>query len=154
FLLHAVDGDDHFFEHRAEQLLAIAIGGRRRVPHPAEVAAESADRSAILVAESAWLLFPPISGRELGFAKLAEASFPFGLETASDETIVGVDGAVASLGTLGFIACTLYLTAPLGQCRVVLRLAEFHRAQRCFDSGRRDRGDERVGDGFVDPHAA
>jgi hypothetical protein len=148
-LLHAVDGDDHFFEHRAEQLLAIAIGGRRGVPHPAEVTAERADRRTILIAESTRLLFLLLSDRELGFAELAETRFPLGLEATSDEAIVRIDSAVASLGALRFITCTLYLSALLRECGVVPRLAELHGAQRCFDSSRRDRGEERVGDSLV-----
>src|SRR5262249_37671908 len=66
----------------------------------------------------------------------------------------GIDGAVAPLGALRFIARTFYLTAPLRQRGVVLCVTELHRAQRGFEPGWRDRGVDRVGHSVVDPQTA
>src|SRR5262249_1774436 len=76
--------------------------------------------------------------------------FPFALETAGNETVVGIDGAITALGALRLIGGTLYTKAPLLECRVVIRLEPFGGSEcgrkPCWLEG----GDEGLCDSIVD----
>jgi len=94
----AAGGDVDLIEQGAKQLLAVLIGGGRRVPYLAEVVAEGQDRSPLGRAEG---LGPGrVAAGELGFSvgELLKGGVPLGFQAAGDQPVVGVDGPVAALG--------------------------------------------------------
>ena len=93
-------GDDDLFEQRSQQLLAIARRGGRRFPYVLQIGAEREQAAPVFCAEcSRSFTFAP---GELGFGllELAQALLPLALEAAGDETVLGIDSAIAAFGTL------------------------------------------------------
>lgn len=58
----------------------------------------------------------------LGLGELDEGVLPVALQAAGDQTVLGLDLAVAALGALGLIGGALELQAPLAQRGVVVGL--------------------------------
>ena len=115
----AAGGDVHFLQQGAQQLLAVLIGGGRRVPDLAEVVAEGQDRGPLGRGEG--LRPGGLAAGELGFSigELLQGGVPFGFQAAGDQPVVRVDGPVAALGPGGVVAGLLDLTAVLVQRGVV-----------------------------------
>src|SRR6266849_5797812 len=110
-----VYGDDDLFEQRAQQLLAVARRGCGRLPHGLQVGAQREQAVAVFCAERARPF--PFAAGEFGFGvlELAQALLPLGLEAACDESVLGVDGAIAALGTLRLVAGALGGQTPLAE---------------------------------------
>ena len=87
----------------------------------------------------------------LSFGKFAERVLPVALQAAGDEPVLGLDLAVAALGTVGLVFGALDLQPPLLERRVVVLFERFGRLQRGFDPGGGERGEERARDRLVDP---
>ena len=49
----------------------------------------------------------------LGGFERAQVLLPFALEAASDQAVVGIDGAIMALGAAGFVACSLDAEAAI-----------------------------------------
>ena len=96
-VLFAFDVEDDFVDQGAQQLFAVAVGGRGRGPHAAEVAAEREQLLALSVGQRLRALL--LAQRELGFGlgELAERVLPVALQAAGDEPVLGLDLAVAAL---------------------------------------------------------
>ena len=56
----------------------------------------------------------------LGLVELAQAILPFGFETTGDETVVGIDSAIAALRPLSLVVCAFRSEAPLRKRAVVI----------------------------------
>ena len=87
-------------------------------------------------------------------ASSAERVLPVALEAAGDEPVLGLDLAIAPLRPVGLVSGALDLQPPLLQRRVVVLLERLGRLQRGLHPGRRERGEQRAGDGLVDLAAA
>lgn len=89
---------------------------------------------------------------ELGLrgVKCGERVLPVVLQTAGDAPVLGLDLSVAALCPAGPVLGALDLQPPLAQRGVVILLERFGRLQRVFHAGRRERGQQRAGDGLVD----
>ncbi len=135
-------------------MLAVPIGGRGRRPHAAEVSPECQQPLALVRRERARLLL--FTQREFGLClgELAECVLPVALETARHEPVLGLDLAIAPLGTVGVVFGAFELQPPLLQRGVVVLLERFGRLQRGLHAGWGERGEQRAGDGLVDLAAA
>jgi hypothetical protein len=80
--------------------------------------------------------------------------FPLSLEAARHETVVGIDGAIAALGALGFITGAFHGESPLLERRVAIRLEPLGGGDRCGELCRFQGGDEGFRDGVADLDAA
>src|SRR5208283_232575 len=94
--------------------------------------------------------------RKLGLGGLERAQplLPFALEAASDQAVVGIDGAVAALGAARFVACPLDAEAPLSERGLAIGLEPLRGGDRGGKPCRLEGGDERPRDGLVDLDAA
>ena len=139
-----------FLDQAAQQLLAVAVGGRRRGPHAAEVGAERQQLLALCLGERPRALV--LAQRELGLGvgELAERVLPVALEAAGDEPVLGLDLAVAALGPLGLVLGALDLQPPLLERGVVVLLERLGGVQRGLHAGGGERGQQRAGDRLVD----
>ena len=148
--LLARDVEDHLLDQAAQKLLAVAVGGRRRGPHAAEVGAEPEQLLALGRGERAGALV--LAKRELGLGggERCERLLPIALQAAGDEAVLGLDSAVAPLGALRLILGALDLQPPLLERGVVIVLERLGRGERGLHSGGRERGQQRVGDRLVD----
>jgi hypothetical protein len=61
----------------------------------------------------------------LGMIELAQAQFPFGLEAAGDQAVVGLDGTIAAFAARGLVLGAFDGQAPLGESRLAVRLEPF-----------------------------
>ena len=89
----------------------------------------------------------------LGVGEGLQRGVPLGLQSARDQPVVRVDGAVAALGAAGLVAGLLDLAAPLRQRGVVAVLELLGGGQAGLQRRRLQRGQERLGDRGVDPGA-
>ena len=98
---------------------------------------------------------PPFAAFEFGLSlfEFAQALFPFRLEAARDEPILGLDGAIASLGALGFVARPFDGESPLFEGAVVIGLDPLGGAQRSLETSRLQGGKQSLRYRLVDLHA-
>src|SRR5208282_6698446 len=90
----------------------------------------------------------------LGGFERAQALLPFALEAASDQAVVGIDGAVAALGAARFVACPLDAETPLPERCLAVGLEPLCRGASGGELRRLEGGEEGLGDGLVDLDAA
>jgi len=152
--LRPVDVKDHFFDETAQQLLAIAVCGGGRRPHPPEIRAQREQLLALFSSERARPLAFAQGKLGLGLGQLAKRLLPVALETARDQAVLGLDLAIAALGPLCLIARPLDLKPPLRKPRVVVGLEHLGRTQRGLHAGRGERCEQRADHGLLDPPAA
>jgi hypothetical protein len=139
-------------EQRAQQLLLVARRRGRRQPRLEQVGAEGKQADALVWAErSGAQLF---ATREFGLdlLELAQAALPFGFDATGDEAVVGVDGAIATLGALRLVACALDRETPLRQGAIAIGFDAFGRGERCLGTERRERGKHGARHRLVDLH--
>ena len=134
--LFALEGDDHFLDQAAEQLLAVPVSGRGRGPHAADVGAERQQPLALLRCERARLLL--FAQRELGLclAELAECVLPVSPQAARDEPVLRPDLAIAPLRPLRLVSGALDLQPPLLQRGVVVLLERLAAGSAAFTPDR------------------
>ena len=150
----AVHGDVHLVQQGAQQLLAVLIGGGRRVPDGLQVVAEGQDRGALGGGERGGAGCLAAGQLGLGGGQLGEGFLPGGFQAAGDQPVFRVDGLVAALGPGGLVAGLLDLAPVLGQGGVVALLDLPGGLQAGLQRHRLQRGQERGGDRGVDGHAA
>ena len=111
--LLAVDVDDDFLDQAAEQLFAVAVGGRGRGPHATEVGAEREQPLALVPGQRPRALL--LAQREFGLClgELAERVLPVALKAAGDQPVLGLDLAIAPLSPVGLVFGALDLQPPL-----------------------------------------
>jgi hypothetical protein len=111
-LLCAVDVKNHFFDKTAQELLAIAVGGGGRRPHPPEIRAQREELLALFGSKRARALALAQGKLSLGLGQLTKRFLPVALKAARDQAVLGLDLAVAALGPLCLIARPLDLKPP------------------------------------------
>ena len=105
--LVALNFDNDFLEQRPHELLPVA---RRRgcgMPNGSQVSSEREQTTALILGERRWARLFAAGKLGLGGLERAQALLPFALEAASDQAVVGIDGAVAALCAARFEACPL-----------------------------------------------
>jgi hypothetical protein len=152
--LVALDLDDDFFEERAQQLLAVARRGRGRLPDGGEIGPEREEAVALCLRDHPRPL--PFAALEIGLGgfELPQALFPIAFEAARHQPVVGVDGAIAALGTLRFVTCPLHPEPPLLQGGPAIAFEPLGGGESGGKPGRLQGADEGPGDGLVDLDAA
>src|ERR1700676_1138541 len=150
----SVDCDDNFLEKWAQQLLLVARQGGCRLPDLEQVGAEGKQADALGCAERFGTQLFATRKLGLGALELAQAVLPFGFDATGDQAIVGVDGAIATLGALCLVACALERETPLRQRAVVVGFDALGRSERSLDAERRERGKHGVRHCLVDLHGA
>ncbi len=147
-------GDDDFVEQCAQQLLLVPRRGGGRLPDPRQVHAKCEHGLALVGRQFA--RSAPLAAFEFGprLFEFAQALFPFRLEAAGDEAILGLDGTVPAFGALGFIARPFEGQTPLFERAVVIGFDPFGGAQRGLETGRLRRVEHGLGHRPVDLYAA
>ena len=145
---------ERFFQYRAQQFLAIAIGGGRRGPDPTNIGAENLNMLELLWAERAGPLLLPAAQFRFGRGQIAKPVLPFRFQAAGHESILGVHGSVAAFGAFGFVPRTFHLQTPLRQSRVVVGLELFDSEPHRLYGGRCDRFEKGIGHGLLDRQTA
>ena len=130
---------------------SVVVGADHTRPRSAPSASS---RSRSCVGERARSLLFAQRELGLGLGELAERVLPVALQAAGDEPVLGLDLAIAALGSLGLVSGALDLQPPLLQRGVVVLLERFGGLQRGLHAGRGERGEQRAGDGLVDLAAA
>jgi hypothetical protein len=120
-----VQCNDHVLDQGAQQLFAIAVGGRRRIPHTCEIGAEGQDRGAFRGAERPRALLLPTRQLALRSGELVQTRVPLGLEPAGNEAVLGVDRPISSFRALRFVAGAFDLSPSLGEGCVMIRFELF-----------------------------
>src|SRR5439155_891541 len=90
----AVHGDGDFVDQGAQQLLAVLIGGGRRVPHLAQVLTKGKDRGPLRAGEGGGACLFAAGQLGFGVGPGLPGTFPFGFQAARHEPVFGVDGPV------------------------------------------------------------
>ena len=132
--LLALDCHHDFLEQRAQQLLAIPVGGGGRGPDGVEVLSEREQRVALLARQHERLRVFTTRQFRLGGLELAKSVLPLGFETSGDQTIVGIDGPIAPFGTVRTVARSLDITPELSHGSLVIGFELFRRLQRRNDA--------------------
>ena len=76
------------------------------------------------------------------------------LQLTGHQAIVGVDGAIATLGALCVVGCALDRETPLCQRAVVVGFDALSRSECSLDAKRRERGKHGARHRLVDLHGA
>src|SRR5215471_9782645 len=100
--------ENHFFQQCAQELLAVAVGGRRRSPHLTYIGAESLNRLKLRGADCAGALLLSSPQFHLRSSQVAQTVLPFGFQTASDQSIFGLHSSIAALGPLRLVTGALH----------------------------------------------
>ncbi len=150
----AHDGDLHVIDQGPQQLLAVAVGGRGRVPDLVQVVPECADAGAFGVGQGAGAGLLAAGEFGLGGGEFGQCLLPGGLQAAGDEPVVRVDGLVAALGAAGVVTGAFDLAAVLVEGGVVGVFEVFGGGEAGGERLGGQRGQERVGDGGVERDAA
>lgn len=68
-----------------------------------------------------------LTARKIGLCGLQrlQADFPLSLETARDETVIGIDRTIATFCALGFVAGAFNGKSPLFERRLAIRFKPF-----------------------------
>jgi hypothetical protein len=153
-LLGLEHGDDDLFDQGSQQLLAIARRGGRRLPYGLQVGAEREQAAPVYGTEhSRSLAFAP---GELGFGllELAQALLPLALKAAGDETVLGIDSAIAAFGTLCLVPGTLGGELPLGERILAIGFEPFGSGESSFETRWSKRGENGACNRAVELHCA
>ena len=119
-LCFAIDGHDDVGEDRAQQLLALAIGGGRRVEHFAQVSACLPAPGDLFVGERVGALGGDIDPGALGAPDLGETLFPFVFQGAGDEPVLRLARVELAAGAVGVDLRALELKLGGVHARLVL----------------------------------
>jgi hypothetical protein len=101
----ALHDQHHFFQKGAQKFFAIAVGGSGSVPHLTKISAERAEALQLPGADGSRLLLFPATEFRLRCREITKMFFPFCFQSASDESILGVHGAVASAASWWLRSC-------------------------------------------------
>ena len=88
---------------------------------PCEIGAEGEDRVALLgAAANAGACCSRRASSACGGVEFLQALLPLGLQAASDQSVLRIDGAIAAFGALGLVPGPLDLQSPLRERAVVI----------------------------------
>src|SRR5207244_10656524 len=100
-------------QQRAQQLLAITIGGGRRRPHPPQILAEALDNRALGGGQALRSTMLALFEFALGGGDCGELLLPVSFQATRDQAVLRVDCAVAALRATRFVASSFDLkTTP------------------------------------------
>ena len=154
-VLRAADGDDDLADQRAQQLLAVAVGGRLGRPEHGQVARQARQRASLEVGQRRR---PGVLERGeralLALDRPVSASSSLRFQGAGDEAVLGLAGVELAVRAVGLELGALEREALAGQPRLVLVLELGDRPGRRGHAGRGDGLEERRGDRLVQPPAA
>jgi hypothetical protein len=85
----AVDGDDNLLQQGAQQLLAVPVGGGRRLPHQADVAAQGSDGGPLGGGQGLGAALLAAGQLGLGRGDLGELGLPVALQPPGDQAVWG-----------------------------------------------------------------
>src|SRR6266508_4433152 len=124
------------------------------MPDEREIGSECEQTTALLLRDHVWAL--PLAAGEVGFCgfKCAQALLPLALKAASHQPVVGIDGTIATLGALSFVARPLHAEPPLLEHGLTICLEPLGSGHSGSEPCWLEGGEERPGDGVVDLHAA
>jgi hypothetical protein len=157
-LVVAFDVDEDLFNHRAKKLFAITVSGRRCRPRTFNIFAKGKNLSALLGAQDTRLFGLASRQIHLGGMEFMQALCPVCLKAAGHQAVVWIDGAIAPLCSLGFVAGAFDLEFDLRDDSVLVGIDLLGRQERSFKPSGSQGGDEGACDGGVDlatanPHA-
>src|SRR5271165_7139291 len=117
-----LDPDDDFVDKRPKQFLPVARRGRGCVPQRHEIGTDREQAASLLFGDCAPAL--ALAAREIGLRGLQrlQGFLPLALEAARHETVFGIDGAIAPLGALGFVARAFRGEPPRLERSLAIRL--------------------------------
>lgn len=146
----AVNTDLDFFEQCAQQLFAVAVGGRRRRPDTAGIVGEREDRLFLVRCKGFRSLH--FAAGEFGFSigDRLQSDVPFGFQPAGHQAVVRIDSTVTAFGFQRDVAGLFDLASVLVQGGVVAGLELVSGGESGLHRCRCHRGQERLGDGGVD----
>ena len=137
-------------DQEPDHALAFALGDGRVTPQPRKISGQGQDLLSLAGLQGAPVGVPSAFVVVLGVAQRTQFLVPFGFERLGHQAVVGVDGEVAALGELGFVAGPVHLLVSqvvglLGPGDKLVVHGQGH-----FEGERRHRLDEQVPDGTVD----
>src|SRR5215213_2023233 len=118
--------ENHLAHDKAQQLLALGRGGRRRIPYPRQVLTQNLQRAPIGLAQDERLRAAPPLVFLFDRFHGAQLLFPGPLQRARHQPVLGLDRVVLAPGPLGFVAGALTPQRPLllQPVRFLLQLPE------------------------------
>src|SRR5258708_382818 len=111
-MLLLVDRDDDFLKYGAKEFFLVSWQGGWSPPNGGQVSTQSKQAATLIGAERLRSQCFAMGKLGLGTIEFAQGFLPLSLETAGDKTIIRVDGAIATLGALRFIACPFHRETP------------------------------------------
>src|SRR6266516_3568940 len=151
--LVALDLDDHFLDQCAEQLFPVARCSRGRSPDRREVGTDHAEAIAFLSREQARTLLLATCKFHLRCLECGQTLLPRALQATRHQPVVGIDGAIATLGEACCIARPLDAEPPVLERGRAIHLELLRSGQHRCDLCRLERCNECAGHGLVDLHA-
>src|SRR5205809_473164 len=142
--LVALDLDDHFLDQCAEQLFPVARCSRGRSPDRREVGTDHAEAIAFLSREHARTLLLATCKFQLRCLECGQTLLPRALQATRHQPVVGIDGAIATLGEACCIARPLDAEPPVLERGRAIHLELLRSGQHRCDLCRLERcNDER-----------
>ena len=146
--------EDHFFQQRAQEFLAIAVGDGRRSPDLTNIGAENLNAFELLGAKRVGPLLLAAAQFRFGGGQIAQAILPFGFQSAGHQSIFRLYSPISAFGPFRLVARPLHFQPPLRQSRVMVGLELLDREHGGFHGCRRDGFEKSVGHGLLDRHTA
>ena len=148
---NALDVNEDFIQKSAA---AVPCGRGRSwrggAPHLGKIGAESLDALELLGTDETQLGLFPAAQFGFGGGETLQMVFPFGFESARDESILGLDQTEAAFGALGLVTSAFDLQAPLVQSGVMVEQGLLSHSRGRVQGLWRNRIEKGVGDGLVD----
>src|SRR5258708_9602659 len=151
-MLLLVDGDDDFLKYGAKEVFLVSWKGGWSPPNGGQVSTQSKQAATLIGAERLRSQCFAMGKLGLGTIEFAQGFLPLSLETAGDKTIIRVDGAIATLGALRFIACPFHRETPFRERTVMAAFDPLARATSRLHTHVRERADPGPFNPFVNFH--
>src|SRR5258708_28732606 len=148
-MLLLVDRDDDFLKYGAKEFFLVSWQGGWSPPNGGQVSTQSKQAATLIGAERLRSQCLAMGKLGLGTIEVARGFLPLRLETAGDKTIIRVDGPIATLGALRFIACPFHRETPLGERTVMVGFEPLGRGNCRLDTDGRERGEHGPFNRFV-----
>jgi hypothetical protein len=124
-------------------LLLVSRARRRCEPHGGEIGTEGEQAFALLLSNT-WTLLQAACELSVGSLTLDEALLPIALQAASDESVLGIDSAIATLGPVGLVGCPFGAEPPLLERNFGVVLQPLGGGQGGSEPGRFEGGKKRL----------
>ena len=148
-MLLLVDRDDDFLKYGAKEFFLVSWQGGWSPPNGGQVSTQCEQAATLIGAERLRSQCFAMGKLGLGPIEFAQGFLPLSLETASDKTIIRIDGAIATLGALRFVACPFHRETPLRERTVMVGFEPLGRGNCRLDTDGRERGEHGPFNRFV-----